>query len=243
MTLATAGQRFNMPPGMMQVEPTSAERVGVGLRLRRARKDAGYSLPQASELSGLSRSTIGSIERGEHDISSLSARNLMNLHKAFGLTQTKFAAIVTPVYGSLGFSDDDLTFKSNNPELTGSSYINVRIMLVKSGKTSPVSSPTIHQTSVPVALTQRSLGGLLIDREYVQGVPIGSWALWSDAPASVGDLIVVSVDGWQYPAFLLPDGLVETDHPISPIHPLRFKPDQIIGKVEEVRLLELPRRN
>ncbi|KQR22917.1 hypothetical protein [Deinococcus sp. Leaf326] len=121
-------------------------------------------------------------------------------------------------------------------------YVQMQIPVVISGRTGEVTNPTMKTTFVPADLLGRELGGLLMDRAYVSDIPEGHWLLWSDSPTSVGDLIVVMKDGAQYPAFLLDQGMCETDSPISPAVPLRFKPDRIVGRVEEVRLFELPRR-
>jgi len=83
----------------MPYEPPAADgRLKVGLALRQARKAAELTLAEAAELSGVSRSTIGSIERGEHDLASVTGKNMMNLHLAFGLKREAFEDILRPVY-------------------------------------------------------------------------------------------------------------------------------------------------
>jgi transcriptional regulator with XRE-family HTH domain len=98
MTLASHFGGYKVPPLNTYEPPVIDERQKVGLILRHARKQAELTLSQASELSGLSRSTIGSIERGEHDLGSVTGKNMRNLHAAFGLSRAKFEEIVMPVY-------------------------------------------------------------------------------------------------------------------------------------------------
>ena len=89
-----------MPPNPVYEPPGSSERLKVGLALRSARKLAELTLAEAAELSGVSRSTIGSIERGEHDLGSVTGKNMMNLHLAFGLRRSQFEDILRPVYNT-----------------------------------------------------------------------------------------------------------------------------------------------
>ncbi|GGR31164.1 helix-turn-helix domain-containing protein [Deinococcus ruber] len=100
MTLYAPPRGFPMPPSQPYESPALDARQKVGFALRRARKDAGLTLAQAAERSGLSRSTIGSIERGEHDLASVAGKNMMLLHEAFGLRQSEFEKIISPVYGN-----------------------------------------------------------------------------------------------------------------------------------------------
>ena len=100
MTLASQYGGYKMPPASTYEPPAIEERRKVGLILRHARKEAGLTLSQASELSGVSRSTIGSIERGEHDLGSVTGKNMMSLHAAFGMSRAKFDSIVKSAYNT-----------------------------------------------------------------------------------------------------------------------------------------------
>ena len=115
MTLASASYPslgWPMALSMPEKLPTS-KREEVGLELRRARKRAGLTLAQASDASRLSRSTIGSIERGEHPLDSLSAKSFSQAHEAFGLPRPSFEAIIAPVYSSLAGQEK----VNNGPEV------------------------------------------------------------------------------------------------------------------------------
>ena len=122
-------------------------------------------------------------------------------------------------------------------------YVQVRINIMSSGITESMKPHNPVLTSVSQELARRALGGLVMDRAYVREIPEGFYALWSDRKPEPGELVVVEKGGAQYPAFLLEGGLVEVDMAINPTTPLRFKPDQIIGVVEEIRLLEIPKRH
>lgn len=87
------------PMPVSEAMPPHAERERVGLALRSARKAAKLSTARAAELGGVSVSQLGTIERGDHSLTSVSAGNLRNLPAAFGLTWGQFVEIVAPVYG------------------------------------------------------------------------------------------------------------------------------------------------
>lgn len=231
-----------MPP--IFEAPAVEERMSVGLRLRRARKEAGLTLAQASDRAGLSRSTIGSIERGEHDLNSVSRRNLLYLPNAFGLSAQAFTSIVRPVYGELlgaapGTGDD---VNSVDVELLVSDYVQVRIPLLRSGIQDGMFSHNSIVASVPSDMSRRSLGALQIDREYIHGVPAGHNLIWSARTATLGELVIVAWNNGLYPAFLLPGGLVEMDVAPSPELPARFRPDSVLGTVEQIIMGGVPTR-
>lgn len=79
--------------------PSELDREAVGLALRALRKTAGISTRQGAEAAGISVPTLGSIERGDHSLTSVSSGNLARLNKAFGISWTEFLDIVVPVYG------------------------------------------------------------------------------------------------------------------------------------------------
>lgn len=216
--------------------------VEAGGLLRRRREAKGLTQEQVAEVLNIKNPNyVSLLEKGKVSVGK--SKYLSALVRLLGLDSDEVRSINPDMV--LEMSDPSLPKADplNSDHLNAGQYFVVDITLTLSGRTEPVSSPTIHRTSVAASLARRTLGGLLIDREYVGGVPVGSWLLWSDAQSHAGDLVVVEKDGGFYPAFLLNDGLAETDQPLSPVHALRFKPDRIIGKVEEVRLLQIPRRN
>lgn len=246
MTQAAHWTGYAMPPSFDA--PAIQDRVTVGLRLRRARKEAGLTLAQAADKAGLSRSTIGSIERGEHDLNSVSRRNLINLPSAFGLSASEFSRIVRPIYGEVlgampgqgaDMGREIFNIEQNRSEL----YVQIRLNIRSSGIHDSMPSYNQILTSVLSEMAQRALGGLVMDKMYVNGIPAGYYALWSDRQADVGELVIVEHHGGQYPAFLLEGGFVVTDVNVDEDTTLRFLPDRIIGAVEEVRILTLPRRS
>lgn len=213
-----------------------------GSLLRQRREAKGMTQEQVADLLNMKNPNyVSMLEKGRVAVGK--SKYLSSLIKLLGLDTDEVRQINPDLIVEMGDAPLSVSDPLNPNHLNEGQYFVVDITLMLSGKTGSVSSPTIHRTSVAAALAGRSLGGLLIDREYVAGVPVGSWLLWSDAQSNAGDLVVVEKDGGLYPAFLLADGLAETDQPLSPIHALRFKPDRIIGKVEEVRLLQIPRRN
>lgn len=127
-------------------------------------------------------------------------------------------------------------------EFDATRYVQVRIDLLMSGKVTGMFSDNSIQISVPRELARRALGGLVMDRVYVEGIPAGHYALWSDRTPAPGELVIVLKGEKQYPAFFLGDGLVEMDHVIDNDTPKRFRAEKIIGTVEEIRMLGIPKR-
>lgn len=79
--------------------PAQSDRETVGLALRAARKNAGLSTQEGAVAAGISVPLLGSIERGAHSLTSMSAGNLAQLPRAFGLSWRQFLSIIIPVYG------------------------------------------------------------------------------------------------------------------------------------------------
>ncbi len=49
---------------MLQIEKTDSQRVAFGKRIRKLRRDRGWTLAQVADRSGLALSTISKAERG-----------------------------------------------------------------------------------------------------------------------------------------------------------------------------------
>lgn len=79
--------------------PAQSDRETIGRALRIARKDAGLTTQEAATAAGISVPLLGSIERGAHSLTSMSAGNLAQLPRAFGLSWRQFLSIILPVYG------------------------------------------------------------------------------------------------------------------------------------------------
>lgn len=217
-----------------------AERIG--LELRRARKrryGLRNSLNKAAEVAGVSIALLSMIERGHHALNKVRPETLERMPEAYGLKVQEFSDLT----GITLVRPNDMSDIGFNVKRIGSQeYVHARINLVTAGTILHMLSESAVTVTVPAELAAHTLGGLVIDRAYVSGVSSGSYCLWSDRAAEVGQLVVVEKAGCQYPAFLLAGDLVEVDTAIDQTTPLRFRPDRIIGVVEEIRLLEVPRR-
>lgn len=76
---------------MSPSDPVVQRRLGeLGRRVRQARMDAGFSQEELAERAGLHRTYVGSVERGERNIS---IKNLWALTDALGV---QLASIVDP---------------------------------------------------------------------------------------------------------------------------------------------------
>lgn len=69
----------------------------VGIALRRARKEANYSLSKTARIAGVSISLLGMIERGDHSITSVGQQNIANFPEAYGLSAEEFSRITGAV--------------------------------------------------------------------------------------------------------------------------------------------------
>lgn len=225
------GTYFAMSPnpflGLRAMPSEGLSAVEAGALIRRRREEKGMTQEQLAEkLAIRSPNYVSRLEKGATNV----ARS-----KYFG-------ALVR----SLSLTREDI--RLINPDavvdavLPQNEFVIVRIPVHESGTTVSV-DPKTHAVYVSEDLAKRRLEGLSMDRQYVQGVPAGFFVIYSDRKPEVGELVVIEQDGAKYPAFLLKNGSVEVDYTISVDLPLRFKPDSILGVVEEVRMREVPRRN
>jgi len=185
---------------------------------------------------------LSSLEKGRYNV--LNSEHFASLVRFFGLSSDQIKSMKPDA-----FIEVQAMYAPNPPfdiqihNQDGSvTYVDVKLNYRISGITQAMSHDDTMTTPVKKELADRELGGLVMDKTYIREIPAGFYALWSKRQANPGELVVVEKEGALYPAFLLADGMVEVDTAINAATAARFRPDHILGAIEEIRLRELPRR-
>lgn len=222
-------------------------KVGPNIRdgaiLRARREELNLSQVALALIYGSSQTYISSVERGWEGIQSASldwikryatalnwsAEELMD---AVGIEHAK-ARGGTPVF-STGRQHIDYPVRISSAS--------VEVLVNTTG--SAEGAPDIVNVVVNAPASTGDLRGLRMGHMYLNSVPSGMIALYDPAQIEppIGALVALEIGGEHHVAYALADGYVETDRPISPTLPVRFRPDAILGVVVQRVDDQPPRR-
>jgi repressor LexA len=195
-----------MPP--TENAPPLKEREAVGLRLRRARKEAGLDTSQAAERAGISVSTLGALERGAHSLTSVAAGSLARVPAAFGLTWTAFVELVRPTYGAyiplLAQDEELLEARDGAVKLIDDGMVEVPVYGMAAAHTEGNMSATrpVGTTRIPKHLLRENRHAYLVlgdsmDDGGRRGIQDGDTVLCDQADLDLreGGVFIVKVPG------------------------------------------------
>lgn len=243
MTLLSLPTPRSHPHAYMPQRGKSGPNAEAGAILRARREELGLSQVALSLRYNSSQTYISSVERGWEGIQTASLDWIKRYAAALEWTAEELMDAVGIEHAKArGGVPVSSTGRQVTELLTAVHSATVEVTVETTGIAGE--PPDLVSVVVNAPTGTGDLYGLRMGQTYLDSVPYGMIALYDPAKLDVseGSLVAIGINGEKHVAYALAGGYVETDRPISPTLPIRFRPDVILGMITQRVDDQPPRR-